>query len=359
MRTRIVTQSVLRAMSRQHTVDGGSGREREAQPSIDKGKGKAEGASLSPYHGPGMTDEPLSMALEEAISTNLSPVSTRSSLEESNFNSASPISQPPQAHHSAPLRPKPQRLLSQLTRATLPISTGQYASKDRRTTYGGYFSQGESSQAGRSKPTMATNDDHFPDLDPTTGLPVAHRSGSASSNAPSLHLQRTITDLQHSPAKESSSFLPFNIALPRVSIPGLSSGDNGQPSGTRNISTSAPQQDWSSWATSWWSGKSQMDSQLSKEDQADTVEEEAEKHRRKCWSTPRTTNQSTDYSDRTPKNPIVFCHGLLGFDYLGPSGFTPLVTVQSMPEVADTQVCRSTIGGVFDKCLSKMESTSS
>jgi triacylglycerol lipase len=68
-----------------------------------------------------------------------------------------------------------------------------------------------------------------------------------------------------------------------------------------------------------------MDSQLSKEDQADTVEEEAEKHRRKCSSTPRTTNQSTDYSDRTPKNPIVFCHGLLGFDYLGPSGFTPSV----------------------------------
>jgi triacylglycerol lipase len=312
-------------MSRQHTMDGGSGKERMAQPSIDKGKGKADGGSISPYHGPGMTDEPLSMALEEAISTNLSPVSPRLSLD-SDFHSASPISPPPQAHHSAPLRPKPQRLLSQLTRATLPISTGQYASKDRRVTYGDYMSQGESSQAGRSKPTTATNDDHFPDLDPTTGLPDALRRNSASSNAPSLHLQRTITDLQHSPAKESSSsFLPFNIALPRVSIPGLSSGDNGQPSGTRSIGTSAPQQDWSSWATSWWSGKSQMDSQLSKEDQADTVEEEAEKHRRKCSSTPRTTNQSTDYSDRTPKNPIVFCHGLLGFDYLGPSGFTPSV----------------------------------
>jgi triacylglycerol lipase len=212
MRTRIVTHSVLRAMSRQHTMDGGSGKERMAQSSIDKGKGKADGGPLSPYHEAGMTDEPLSMALQEAITTNLLPVSTRSSLEESDFNSASPISPPPQAHHSAPLRPKPQRLLSQLTRATLPISTGQYASKDRRVTYGGYFSQGESSQAGRSKPTTATNDDPFPDLDPTTGLPSALRSNSASSNAPSLHLQRTITDLQHSPVKEPSSFLPFNIA---------------------------------------------------------------------------------------------------------------------------------------------------
>ena len=282
MRTRIVTQSVLRAISRHHTMDGGSGKDQMAPPSIDKGKGKANEGLISPYHGPGMTDEPLSMALEEAISTNLSPVSPRSSLD-SDFHPASPISPPPQAHHSAPLRPKPQRLLSQLTRATLPISTGQYASKDRRVTYGDYMSLGESSQAGRSKPTTAINDDPFPDLDPTTGLPVALRSNSASSNAPSLHLQRTITDLQHSPVKAPSSLLPFNIAMPRVSIPGLSSGDNGQPSGTRSISTSAPQQDWSSWATSWWSGKSKMDSQLAEEDQADTVEEEAEKHRRKCW----------------------------------------------------------------------------
>jgi triacylglycerol lipase len=272
-------------MSRQPNTDGGLGPARMPQPSIDKGKGKADEGPLSPYHEPGMTDEPLSMALEEAISTRLSPVSVSSSLE-SDFRSSSPISPPPQAHHSAPLRPKPQRLLSQLTRATLPISTGQYASKDRRVTYSGNLSQGESSQAGRSKTTTAISDDPFPDLDPTTGLPVALRRNSASSNAPSLHLQRTITDLQQSPVKEPSSYLPFNIALPRVTIPGLSSGESGQSNGTRSISTSAPQQDWSSWATGWWSGnKSKVDSQLlAKEDQAETVEEEVEKHRRKCWS---------------------------------------------------------------------------
>lgn len=351
MRTRIVTQSVLRAMSRQHSMDGGSGKERMAQPSIDKGKGKAEGGSLSPYHGPGMTDEPLSMALEEAITTNLSPVSTPSSLE-SDFRS-SPISAPPQAHHSAPLRPRPQRLLSQLTRATLPISTGQYASKDRSASYGGYLSQGESSQAGRSKPTTAINDDPFPDLDPTTGLPIALRRSSASSNAPSLHLQRTITDLQQSPVKEPASFLPFNIALPRVSIPGLSSGDNGQPSGTRSISTSAAQQDWSSWASSWWSGKSKMDSQLAEEDQADTVEEEQEKQRRKC-EFAHTWPEGTDCLDRTPKNPIVFCHGLLGFDYLGPSGFTPSVICLGEAKATDRSDCRSTTGEEFARSSSRM-----
>lgn len=30
-------------------------------------------------------------------------------------------------------------------------------------------------------------------------------------------------------------------------------------------------------------------------------------------------------ADRTPKNPVVFCHGLLGFDYLGPASLPPCV----------------------------------
>ena len=284
MRSRIATQTVLRTMSRQHTTDGSISKGRMAQqPSIDKGKGR-EAGPLSPFHEPGMTDEPLSMALEEALTTPLSPVSGPSSLE-SDFHSSSPIPAPPKVHHSAPIRPKPPRLLSQLTRATLPISTGQWASKDRRVTHGGYQTQGEGSQAGRSRPTTSICDEPFPDLDPTTGLPVASRRGSASSNAPSLHLQRTITDLLQTPTKEPSSYLPFNFALPRVQLPGRSSVDSDRPSQTRSISTSAPQQDWSSWATSWWSGnKSKVDSQLAEEDQADTVEEEAEIHRRKCGS---------------------------------------------------------------------------
>ncbi|TXT11072.1 hypothetical protein VHUM_01823 [Vanrija humicola] len=48
---------------------------------------------------------------------------------------------------------------------------------------------------------------------------------------------------------------------------------------------------------------------LSEEDQASTVAEEQRKHQLKY---------------KTPKDPLIFCHGLLGFDYLGPAGFTPL-----------------------------------
>jgi triacylglycerol lipase len=288
--------------------------------SIDKGKGKADGP-ISPYHEPGSTDEPLSMALEDAITTSLSPVSISSSLE-SDFHSSSPIAAPPRAHHSTPLRPKPPRLLSQLTRATLPTSTSQYASRDRRVTHHGYPSQGESSQAWRTSATTALNDEPFPDLDPTTGLPIAQRRGSASSDAPSLHLQRTITDLLQSPVKEPASFLPFNFAIPRVQIPGLP-GRASVDSETRSFSTSASQQDWSTWASSWWSGnKKKVDSQLAEEDQADTVEEEVENVRRKCKSC-FLSRPVADMSDRTPKNPIVFCHGLLGFDYLGPSSLPP------------------------------------
>ena len=56
-----------------------------------------------------------------------------------------------------------------------------------------------------------------------------------------------------------------------------------------------------------------MDHMLGEEDQADTVEAEREKHRIKCKS----AFGRALTADRTPKHPLVFCHGLLGFDYLG------------------------------------------
>ncbi|KAG9018862.1 hypothetical protein FRB90_008799 [Tulasnella sp. 427] len=60
----------------------------------------------------------------------------------------------------------------------------------------------------------------------------------------------------------------------------------------------------------WWSNKSDVDHLLQEEDQAPTAQEEEAKIRQKY---------------RTPQNPIVFCHGLLGFDTvtLGAS-FVPL-----------------------------------
>jgi triacylglycerol lipase len=76
------------------------------------------------------------------------------------------------------------------------------------------------------------------------------------------------------------------MSLPRVSIPSLpgrSSLDMSRSSSARSISTSAPQADWGTWASGLWGGsKGKMDNLMSEDDQAETVEEEQEKLRRKC-----------------------------------------------------------------------------
>lgn len=82
-------------------------------------------------------------------------------------------------------------------------------------------------------------------------------------------------------------------------MPSVSNSEN--PSGSRPFSTSSP--------TRWWFGaerKADVDKLLDEDDQADTIEGE-EAHMRKKY--------------RAPRNPLVFCHGLLGFDsvQIGPS----------------------------------------
>ncbi|WVQ94713.1 hypothetical protein IAU59_001793 [Kwoniella sp. CBS 9459] len=281
--------------------------------------------------GTGTPDEPLSAMLNEALHTSLDPPSISSSLE-SSFERPSPISEPPLAHYHAPLRPHaPPRFLSQLTRSTLPTSSLTYEEQHNEgsTSRTGIPREGESSTAWqRSRPTTAICDEPFPDLDPTTGLPIDSRGrrGSASSEAPSLHLQRTITGLLSTPPRKASesSMIPsmpslsnLNLSLPRVSLPSAPSiprmslpSASSLDFGRRSISSTAPQEDWTSWATGWWNGnKGKVDEMMSEEDRADTVEEEKEKLRRKY---------------RSPKNPVVFCHGLLGFDYLGPASLPPL-----------------------------------
>lgn len=254
---------------------------RMTSPIRDKGKGRAAAESRPHHETEAGPSTPLSTALEEALTTPLSPVSIALSLE-SSFDRSSPISRPPEAHQATAMRPRPPRLLSQLTRSTLPASTSKYANIQRSVTHSGLSPAGESSRQWRTSPTTALCDDPFPDLDPTTGLPLTRRN-STDSDAPSLHLQRTITDLLQSPVKEPSSYLPFNFAMPRVQLPGRPSLDLKRTDTPRSMSTSESQQDWSSWATSWWSGnKGRMDKMMSEEDQADTVEEEVEKHRRKC-----------------------------------------------------------------------------
>ncbi|WWC87704.1 uncharacterized protein L201_002596 [Kwoniella dendrophila CBS 6074] len=307
-----------------------------------KGKQKAETSSpmainapdLHLNQGTGTPDEPLSAMLNEALHTSLSISPSRSSISlpssvDSTFDGKSSlITQPPLVHHHSPIRPHaPPRLVSQLTRSTLPTSSLNYEYENQirqrnSSSSSGLPREGESSTAWqrsttRTSPTIALCDEPFPDLDPTTGLPLArshsrNRSGSTSSDAPSLHLQRTITGLLETPNKKassnSSSILPtmpslsnLNLSMPRVSLPSAPSLDFGR----RNLSSSSVQEDWSSWASGWWNGnKGKVDEMMSEEDRADTVEEEKEKLRKKYKST---------------KNPVVFCHGLLGFDYLGPA----------------------------------------
>lgn len=303
MRGRLPLRTFSRVMSNAHGTRGSLADLSGLSPSgmqQDKGKGRAstdeERPIIADQHrqseearaGP---STPLTSALEEALTTPLSPVSISSSLG-SSFDTSTPISRPPEAHYAAAVRPRPPRLLSQLTRSTMPNSTSKYANTERRVTHTGLPLSGESSQRLTSSPTTALCDDPFPDLDPTTGLPLGRtRSTDSNSKAPSLHLQRTISDLVQSPVQEPSSYLPFNFAMPRVQLPALpglpgrSSLELKRTDTARSVSTSASQQDWSSWASGWWSGnKGKVDKMLDEGDRADTVDEEIEKHRRKCES---------------------------------------------------------------------------
>lgn len=318
MRGRLLPlRTFSRVMSNAHGSRGSIGDLSGLPPSgmqQDKGKGRANDSDNDHENygkeDPVITDRqshesvearagpstPLTSALEEALTTPLSPVSISSSLgSRSSFDTSTPIPRPPEAHHATAVRPRPPRLLSQLTRSTMPNSTSKYANTERRVTYGGMPVGGEASLRLRSSPTTALCDDTFPDLDPSTGLPPARTSSTdSSSNAPSLHLQRTISDLVQSPVQEPNSYLPFNFSMPRVQLPTLPGlpGLSGRPSSelkrtdsARSVSTSAARQDWSSWATNWWSGnKGRVDGMLEEGDRADTIEEEVEKHRRKCKS---------------------------------------------------------------------------
>ncbi|WWD16675.1 hypothetical protein CI109_101105 [Kwoniella shandongensis] len=340
------SHSSSRSHSHSHHHDlpshGGSTHEVEdaAARRLAKGKQRAADATHidadAPIHrtiGTGTPDGRLTAMLDEAIHDQISPPSISSSLESSSFLGSSPISHPAEAHHHIPMRPPAPRLLSGLTRTTLPISSLNYASADApRRSHDRAVSRTDGTERGaesstawqRAAPTTALSDAPFPDLDPTTGLPLdlsPSRRDSTSSNAPSLHLQRTITGLLAAPpatatstsgvgAALGSSILPsmpnINFSMPRVSLPSKPSLEFGR----RALSSTPSQADLTSWASGWWGGnKGKVDDMMTEEDRADTVEEEKEKLRRKY---------------RSPRNPIVFCHGLLGFDVLGPSSLPTL-----------------------------------
>lgn len=267
-------------------------------PATDKGKGRADPlqSTLRPsLLTPSPPATPLSSAIEEAIST---PLFASSSLV-SSFEQKSPIVLPPQAHHANPSRSFAYpRLLSQLSRSTLPTASLTFAKSGSGPRHGRiasnavYPQQGESSKSRhRDATSSALTYDAFPDLDPTTGLPLAAGSGSDDVFNPSRHLQRTITDVIHAPPQPEDfkpSFLPgiptLPFAMPRMKLGrSKSSLDLTRSNSSRNLSTSAPNEDWTSWATGWWGGnKGKVDRMMDEDDRADTVEEEREKHRQKC-----------------------------------------------------------------------------
>ncbi|KAF8578410.1 alpha/beta-hydrolase [Ramaria rubella] len=110
---------------------------------------------------------------------------------------------------------------------------------------------------------------------------------------------------------EATSDLPILVSQ---SPPTRTSVDSLRVLRDRGIHTSASQNEPSrtSPTRSWfrWENKQSVDQLLEAEDRADTVKGEEEHIRRKY---------------RSPRDPIVFCHGLLGFDSipLGPS-FAPV-----------------------------------
>jgi triacylglycerol lipase len=260
----------------------------------DKGKGKAETQEQSSSTSMAPLPSTISSAIEEALST---PLPAPRLSEDTHFHEPT-IPRPPTSHSSTThIRPHAPRLLSQLTRSTLPSASLTYANNHELFTqpslYGSRSGSGSGSRGieGSSYGSRLVYDEPFPDLDPSTGLPLERRR-SFDSAGPSRQLQRTITGLLDSPEPPKSS-LPFGMSMPSLpSLPllgggGVSSGSGSSMSPTisnrRSFSTSSRDQDWSSWTGGWLGGgKKNVDRMMTDEDQADTVEEEVEKHRRKC-----------------------------------------------------------------------------
>ena len=216
----------------------------------------------------------LESMLEEAIDTTLP-----------SGEDITPISPLPQAHYpstmSSTLRP---RILSQITRSTMPTASLTYAEPLSMSTE---YPHAESSAAARRRAMS------FPDLDPMTGLPLDSDSergvngNGMRQSANGLQLQRTITGLLKSPTQTivPGMGLP-SMGLPKMQMPALPSLPGWQ-GGQRSMSTSSANSAQGDWGWGWWNGnKSKVDRMMSDEDQAETVEEEQEKHKRKCTSKP-------------------------------------------------------------------------
>ncbi|KAH7914796.1 Alpha/Beta hydrolase protein [Hygrophoropsis aurantiaca] len=167
--------------------------------------------------------------------------------------------------------------------------------------------------------------DGMPALPPPARLPPSFYASRSLSRPPpllnnltrstmptaSISSHSTIFGESHfdSVADTDSTIAPTRIS-PTHSPPTRSSVDTLRSLHDRGMHTTAtPQISSSSSLSRWWfqsDSKENVDALLNEEDRADTIQQSHDKLRKKY---------------RAPKNPIVFCHGLLGFDSvtIGPS----------------------------------------
>ena len=338
--SRRISRVILRPLRRcRMTTMNGPGygspsAKRKGKQRADSGSSSIEYGSRDPDHGLGHvragsrgSDATIPEAIDEALSTPLPPP-TFDPEYGSSFGGPSPIAHPPRAHHPPSFLPPP-KLLSQLARSTLPTASLNYASaagdraprgrSDRMASQNAWAKPGDSSTSWLKESAGTMAEEAFPELDPTTGLPL----GSASSGAdgydrPSLYLQRTITDLLANPPSVSpdlSSYIP-KISLPSIGLPGKSALDSGK----RSFSSSAATEAW--WPNGWWgNNKSKVDRHLTEEDRADTVEEEKEKIQRKCeliYPDPTMLTLTTRIRSR-PETPSGFLSWSSRLRLCGPS----------------------------------------
>lgn len=296
-------------------------------PTLDKGKCRADAAPGSPLRPPSATAS-LTSLLDEALH---SPLDLRSSPPKGISSPPPFLARPPPAHrpsgYAAPgLRPRLMTKLSSTTSPTAKLtfaSADEYKPRERERYVSSPEERSEHQWEWRPPPSGPAHfhkhmlmERHgstsaFPELDPATGLPLSQpRSEEIVDESRDRHLQRTISEQwRRGSMDQASGSKPLFGGLPAIpSMPvlptfqDLRTSVDGQ---RRSISTST-----SAWTSRMFStSKNRIDSMLSEEDQAPTKEEETVKHKIKY---------------QTPKNPIVLCHGLLGFDFIGPANLPVL-----------------------------------
>lgn len=307
--------------------------------SVEKSKKSDFAKPLTP------SSEPLSSLLQDALSSPLPKDRVKSSAVRP-FTPPDDLTLPPKAHHAPENRSKRTfpshsrpRLVSRLSRSSSTTGTTYANAEDdhhtrarvhehahdqcpsnetineiqRRLSTGGTPLSPGTSMWALNYAHQHTRLESFPDLDPGTGLPKSPLASPTRESDARLQIQRTISELSSHEGEvddEPHLSLPLvgSVALPKSPF------DVGRRAFSTSVSASQDfSKDFSKWAKNWLPGttvsKENVDSILSEADQAPTKEQEQEQISKKY---------------ETPKNPLVFCHGLLGFDVLGPRNIAPM-----------------------------------